>query len=600
MTSKNKDNLKFNLLIAGQFFVVSLLVFKLFKIQVLEHSKYKAMAEDQYWSVQEIPAKRGDILSSDGYPLATTQKAYLLYAEPDKIDSPDLVADKLADIIIKYKEDFYEDEDQKEALFYTYKQRYYDVLNLDLKWAVLEHYLSEDAYDEINNLGLLGVGFEEEPRRYYPEGTLASHILGFVAKNNEGKEQGYFGIEGYLNGDLQGKQGRIVEEHDAKGDPILIGGYKRIDPIEGRDVVLTINRAIQYIVEKKLKEGVQKYGAVSGSVIVMNPMTGDILAMANYPTYHPARFNEDIYNNSNNTDTNDEIEGEYIPSVKKENSAITESYEPGSVMKPLTVSSGIDLGIITPQTTFEDNGPVVYSGHTIDNWDGKHHGTQTIVELLQKSNNIGAAWVGHKVGSKNLYNYLDKFGIGKHTSINLEGENAGILRNYKEWTDIDLANISFGQGVSATPLQILNAFNAIANGGKLMRPRIVSRLIEEDEVIEVPTEIVDNVISKDTSEIMVDILENAVSGGESKYFNIENYDISGKTGTAQIAIEGEYVPDKTNTTFAGFLTNSKRFSMIVRLERPSSSVYAAETAVPLWMNIAEDLIRYYGVAPDKN
>jgi cell division protein FtsI (penicillin-binding protein 3) len=267
-------------------------------------------------------------------------------------------------------------------------------------------------------------------------------------------------------------------------------------------------------------------------------------------------------------------------------------------MKGVTISAGIDLKKITPQTTFEDSGPVYYSGYKIDNWDGKHYGTQNIIQLLQKSNNIGAAWVGHVIGSKDLYKYFSNFGIGTREGIDLEGEDSGSLRDYKTWTDIDLANISFGQGVSATPLQVLNAFNVIANGGILVQPKIISKIIGDDKTIEMPVKKIRRAISIDTSDTMIDLLERAVSGGESKYFNLKNYRISGKTGTAQIPDNGKYSSDKTNATFVGFLTTSKRFSMIVRLDRPQASVYAAETAVPLWMEIADDLVKYYGIAPD--
>jgi cell division protein FtsI/penicillin-binding protein 2 len=267
-------------------------------------------------------------------------------------------------------------------------------------------------------------------------------------------------------------------------------------------------------------------------------------------------------------------------------------------MKGMTISAAIDLKKITPQTTFEDNGPVQYSDYVIDNWNNQHWGKQNIIQLLQKSNNIGAAWVGHLIGSKDLYRYFENFGIGSREGIDLEGEDSGSLRDYKTWTDIDLANISFGQGVSATPLQVLNAFNVIANGGMLVQPKIISKIIDENKTIDMPLKKVRRVISKDSSNTMIDLLEQAVSGGESKYYNLKNYRISGKTGTAQIPVNGKYSPDKTNTTFVGFPANSKKFSMIVRLDKPTTSVYASETASPLWMQITNDLVKYYGIAPD--
>ena len=347
---------------------------------------------------------------------------------------------------------------------------------------------------------------------------------------------------------------------------------------------------MQYIVEKKIKEGVEKYNAKSGSVIVMDPFTGEIVALANFPTYTPDKF----YEEESFVDKD-----EHRKTLEKTNLAIAAVYEPGSVMKGLTMSSAVDLGLVKPETTFNDAGPVNYSGYVINNWDGRHYGVQTIIQLLQKSNNIGAAWVGHKVGPKNLYKYLFNFGIGTRTGISLEGEDTGSLRDYKDWTDIDLATIAFGQGVSATQLQVLNAFNVIANGGYLLKPKIISKITDGNKIIEMPVKSLRQVLSQKTSATMIDLLEKAVEGGEAKYFVLKDYRIAGKTGTAQIPEGGKYSPDRTNATFVGFLSGDKKISMIVRLEEPKTSIYAAETSVPLWMEIVTELVKYYGIAPDK-
>ena len=550
------------------------------------------MAEEQYWTLQNIPAKRGDILSSDGFPLATTQVSYLLYGEPKKIKNPLQVAYDIAKVLTGLRKNRYEDNAERDAYFESLKSHFYEVLSLDLGWVAMEHYLSEEERTAVLALGVEGLGFEGEPRRYYPEGTLAAHVMGFVGKDEHGEELGYFGIEGNFDGDLKGRPGKIIEEQGATGEPILVGEYRRAEPINGRNIVLTINRAVQYIVEKKLEEGVRKYGAASGSVIVMDPFTGDVIAMATFPTYDPGKFNELTEGEL------DEESKEISYAFERKNLAISQTYEPGSVMKPFTISTAVDLGKVTPQTTFEDNGPVVYSDYTINTWNGVHYGTQTVIQLLQKSNNIGAAWVGHLVGSRNLSNYLQTFGFGEVTGIDLEGEDTGIIRPYREWTDIDLATASFGQGVSATPLQVLNGFNAIANGGELFKPRIVSSVIQGSSKIDIPVNKTRDVISKGSSDTMVGMLIEAVDGGESKYFNLKNYKIAGKTGTAQIPVGGKYDPELTNATFMGFPATTRKFSMIVKLEKPSSSIFAAETAVPMWMDLANNLFKYYGIAPD--
>jgi stage V sporulation protein D (sporulation-specific penicillin-binding protein) len=576
--NSTENNLRINLVICVFCIVFGILIMRLFSIQVLGHKQYRAQAQEQYWNLQEIPAKRGDILSSDKYPLATTQVAYLMYAEPKVIANPFQTAYDLAQLLAKYNK--YEFVDPHTY----YQKRLHELLVMDLFWVKLHDGLTPEEKEEIEALQIKGIGFEPYPMRYYPEKTLSSHVLGFVAQNETGDPQGYFGIEGRLNGDLKGKPGRVVQEQDAVGAPILVGGFKKVDSIDGRDVVLTINRAVQYLVEQRLEEGVKQYGAKSGNVIVMDPFTGDIIAMANYPTYDPANFNDF---------------GDESKVVERQNFSISQTYEPGSVLKALTVAAAVDIKKVTRNSTFVDEGPVRYSDYYIDNWDKKHHGVQTVVELLQKSNNIGAAWVGTLVGRENLADYLNKFGFGRTLGIDLEGEDTGVIRNPKGWTDIDLATISFGQGVSATPLQVLNSFNALANGGNLMKPRIVSKLIGDGKEIEIPTKTLNKVVSAETSDEMVYMLTKAAEGGEASYFNLKNYHVAGKTGTAQIPVDGKYDPSKTNATFVGFLTESKKYSMIVRLEEPSSSPYASETAVPLWMQITDDLVKYYGIPPDK-
>jgi cell division protein FtsI/penicillin-binding protein 2 len=364
-----------------------------------------------------------------------------------------------------------------------------------------------------------------------------------------------------------------------------VGGYRKVPAEDGRDLVLTINRTLQFIVEKKLNQAVSDYGARGGVVIIMEPRTGAILAMA-----------------SNDAAPDPEAETKDSPKTGDEPlriDPIALTYEPGSVLKALTMSAAIDTNTVKPQTTFMDSGPITVSGYTIDNWDGKHHGEESMIEVLQHSNNIGAAWVAQKLGAKTLRDYFLRFGLGKPTGIDLEGEDTGVVKDLSEWRPIDLATASFGQGVSVTPLQLTRIFAAIANGGELVRPFVVLELHDADRVIKVKPEVVGRPISKKSAEIMVEMLTAAVEGGEAKYYNIKTHKVAGKTGTAQIPVGGRYDPRKTNATFVGFLPHDPRFVMLVMLRQPSSSIYAAETAVPLWMDIARELIVYYGIEPDK-
>src|SRR3989339_540008 len=564
-----------------RFFVLRLIILllsfisavRLFQIQILDHARYKARAFDQYSDLSSLPARRGEILTADGYPLASNQTSYLVYAEPKKISNKSEVLEKISSVLP-------EAEREKQS------QKMLELLNLDLYWVALVHNLTPKQRDQLAQLNIAGIGFEEEPVRFYPEGTLAAHVLGFVAEKDTGEKGGYFGIEAAFDGELKGKIGKVLEERDALGSSILAGGFLKVAPDNGKDVYLTLDRTVQYIIEQRLREGVEQYDAADGVVIVSDPLDGSILGMATFPTYDPSDLDFAQV-------TVSERSGRKSHGYK--NLAISALYEPGSVMKPLTVSSAIDLGEAVPETIYYDNGPVSYSGYVIDNWDGKHFGQMNIILLLQKSNNIGAAWVGHLVGSERLAAYFSRYGIGGLSGIDLEGEETGTLRPYKDWTDIDLATASFGQGILASPLQVLYAFNVFANGGILYKPRIVAKIVSQDKASLIPAKEVGRVVKKETADIVSDLLVKAVEGGESKYFNIKNYVVAGKTGTAQIAVAGGYDPTKTNATFVGYLPVSKKFSMIVKLREPQTSPYAAETAVPLWMTIAEDLAKYFSI-----
>jgi cell division protein FtsI (penicillin-binding protein 3)/stage V sporulation protein D (sporulation-specific penicillin-binding protein) len=553
-------------------------IVKLFAIQILAHATYSARAYEQYSNYITINPRRGEILAADGYPLASNQVSYLLYAQPKKVPDKHALVTKIVSIF-------------PPPLAQTERARLTDLLELDLFWVALEHNLTPAQKAQLDRMQLSAVGFEEEPVRFYPEGVMLAHVLGYVAEKDDGTKGGYYGIEAAFNGDLEGRPGKVAEERDALGLSTLTGGYTKVEPLDGKSVQLTIDRAVQHILEKKLKEGVEKYDAADGVIIVANPADGAILGMAVYPTYDPG--NRNIKNQVVSAKSGRKL-------TEQVNLAISSLYEPGSVIKPLTVSAAIDLGKATPETGYFDSGPVNYSGYTIDNWDGKHLGQMNLVTLLQKSNNIGAAWVGHLVGAEALSGYFRKYGIGGLSGVDLEGEETGTLRDSGEATAIDLATMSFGQGILVSPLQMLFAFNAIANGGVLYKPQIAAKIVSSDgSFIKVEPKEVGRVIKKETADTMVAMLIAAVDGGESKYFNIKNYKVAGKTGTAQIAVAGGYDPTKTNATFVGFLSESKKFSMLVKLREPQTSPYAAETAVPLWMETAGELAKYYSLPPDK-
>ena len=569
---------------------------RLFQFQVLEHEKFSVQAAKQHWGFSQIPAARGRIFSVDGFPLVENQLAYLVYGEPPNVKDVETTAQKLAEIFCSENVKCQMSNDKAQMSKMEEAERIGNALKQELQWVPLAHKISPEAKERIENLKIEGIGFEEEPERYYPEETLAAHLLGFIGSDEWGQDQGYYGLEGFYNGDLRGRPGRIVEEKGASGQPILLGDYKKIPAENGRDLVLTLDRSVQFLVEQKLKAAVEKYGAESGSVVITEPTTGAILAMASFPTYDPSEPRV-LETSDEASAKSDEKSAESAPQWT--NPAISETYEPGSVLKALTMSAAIDTKTVKPQTTMQDLGPITVSGYTVDNWDGKHHGEETMIEILQHSNNCGAAWVAEQLGAETLRNYFLRFGLGEVLGIDLEDEDTGIVKELSEWRPIDLANAAFGQGVSMTPLQLVSIFSTIVNKGAMMRPYLVSEIREDNKIISIEPKKSAQVLSAKSADIMKEMLTAAVEGGESKFYNLETHRVAGKTGTAQIPVEGHYDPTKTNATFIGFLPSYPEFVMLVLLRQPSASTYASETAVPTWMEIAKELTVYYGVEPDK-
>ncbi len=559
------------------FFIFFFILFygRLFYLQVYSYEFYRQKAYNQQTSKKVIESHRGQIISSDGFILATNNTSYTLVLDPS-------VQKNLTELIKKLSENVIFESDVDKQKFIEKES----LINPNAKYFILKKNLTQDERDRILALKLTGVYFEKEIKRFYPEGQLAASILGFVASSKEEIQKGYYGIEGRNDQLLKGRSGRLIYEKGASGQVILFGNYDKYDSIDGDSIVLTIDRSVQYIIEKKLKEGVLKTGSKSGQIVVMNPVTGDILGMANYPSFDPY----DPYK-------------EFIDEEKKikseiRNKSISDNIEPGSVIKPHTIATALDLGLINQGFEFNDYGPLELYGDTIDNWDKKHIGYANLETLLQKSNNIGAALVGLKVGAANFQNYFSKFGFSRGTDIDLEGEEKGYLKS-GFWSPLDIASVSFGQGFTATPLQVLSSYSVFLNEGDLIKPKIIKEIIRSDgNKITYPNMVEKGVLKKETANFLNKILTTSFTNNESKFFNLKKYSIGGKTGTAQIAKDGTYQKDKTNAIFVGYLSNSKKFSMIVRLEEPTSSTFAAETAVPLWMETASELINYYNIPTD--
>ncbi|MCJ7826552.1 penicillin-binding protein 2, partial [Patescibacteria group bacterium] len=447
-------------------------------------------------------------------------------------------------------------------------------------WVPLEHKVEKETVERLKSLQEKGLGFEEEPKRYYPEASMAAHLLGFVGLDQNGMDRGYFGLEGFYDRELRGKEGSLEIEKDVAGDPILIGQTFRVEPQDGRDLILWIDRSVQAIAEKRLKEGVEKYGAKEGSVVIMDPKTGGILGMASFPSYDPRS---------------------YATSEKERyiNPTVAGSYEPGSAFKVIIMGAGIDAGVITPQTEMDETGPVEVGGYTIRTWNNQYHGKITMTKVLEYSSNVGMVFVGKKLGREKLLSAIKNFGFGKPTDIDLEDESSPTIRPNKEWYEIDLSTASFGQGIAVTPIQMVRAVGALANGGVLMEPKVVKAIQDKNgKIVPIPPKKLRQVVSKKTAEEVTEMMVASVDNGEAKWAKPQGYRIAGKTGTAQIPVSGHYDEKKTIASFVGFApADDPKFVMLVTLRETTSSQWGSETAAPLFFNIAKDLFLYYGISP---
>lgn len=517
---------------------------------------WQVISEDEVLTQAESPVKvraphRGTIFDSRGYPLAVESYAYTVSASPNQIEDPAEVARQLT-----------------EWLDLPMEKIWNAIRDPEKKYALLARNVDPGTGEAIDALGLDGIGLTKEPRRSYPYGALAGHLFGFV--NQEGVAS--FGLEEYYERELRGRAG-------SEGGAAL--QHRLVPAQDGYDLVLTIDRVIQAMVEEKLEAGVKEYDATGGTVVVMHPKTGAIIAMASYPFFNPNEYAT-------------------TPEEQWRNPAIGAQYEPGSVVKVLTLAAGLDAGVVAPDSTYNDVGTIEYGGARISNWDHIAHGETSIARMLQLSLNLGAVHIADALGREQFYEYMQDFGLGQLTGIDLAGEIPGTLRtpNHHTWYPADLATNSFGQGMATTPLQMTAAVAAIANGGVLMRPRIVDRIVDREIVVRqnrpAPIrQVVSHKAANDTAKLMVSVVQEEVTQA-----SVAGYTVAGKTGTAQIPITTGYDPEDTIASFAGFApADDPQFVMLVKLDRPKLH-RGAWTAAPLFHEIAVELLRLLGVPLD--
>lgn len=572
-------------------FVLGCLVTRLGYWQIIKGEELRAEAASQYQRLIINQGHRGQILTADGYTLVSNEVVYDLYGQPHQLTQPaSLIAKQLLPFFTPYEVAQLEqppistDSAQpKPTLAETLTNLEGSLLTKlsrpDAKWVNLYKNMSETDRDLINGLEIEGITFEKGERRLYPEASLAAQITGFVGANDQGESVGYFGVEGALNKELEGKLVHRTIEADAVGDRLSSSSNE--GSTQGRDVILTIRRDIQYLAETYLERGMQRYGAKSGEIIIMEPQTGKILAIATSPSYDPKRYSE------------------YDAELYK-NPSVSSGFEPGSTFKTLTVAAGIDAGVINEDTQCPScAGPRQISGYTLRTWNNEYNPNITITDALAKSDNTAMIYVAEQLGEEKFQEYLKRFGIDQPSHVELQEDTAAPFPT--KWGPVELATRSFGQGISTTSMQMLKAVNAIANQGKVMRPMIVDSVIDHSTGQKIQGEpMVENqAISPETAKRVSQMMINAAQHGEAQWTASRTHEVAGKTGTAQIAVDGRYDSTKTIASFIGFTPASNpRFIMLVKLVEPSSSPWAAETAAPLWYSLAERLYLLLGVPPD--
>ncbi|GAB4521529.1 MAG: penicillin-binding protein 2 [Anaerolineae bacterium] len=506
-------------------------------------------------STERVKSPRGNIYDFSGNPLAVNTRQYRVYVSPNLISDPADSASRLAPILNL-------DELSLFNLLSNRESRY-EFLGI----------VDPDTWREIADLNIYGIESDRLEKRTYPQSSLGGQIIGFVA----GEDQGYEGVEGYYNQELAG----ITRDEEVSNIPFdLPPDFSALG--SGADLVLTIDRDIQFWVETELELAINSTGSRAGTIIVMNPRTGHILAMASWPDYDPNfQFN--------------------YAEIDKRNPAIRDVYEPGSVFKVLTVAAALEAGVVTPDWTYNDQGLLEVGGRQIRNWDERAYGETTLEGVLVNSLNVGVATISTQLLREDFYTMMDRFGIGNPTRVDLQGEEAGIFRttNSPEWSPSDLATNSFGQGLSVTPLQMLTAVNAIANDGLMMQPRIVHQIIDGDQIITSRPTILRRPISPETAHIVTQMMVATVQNGLDNQATVPGYTVAGKTGTAQIPDVVGYIPNQARMTFVGFLpADDPQISILVYLDRPTSGAFASQTAAPVFARVATRLVNMLEIPTD--
>lgn len=559
---------------------------RLFYWQIVKGSDLQAEAEAQYRRSSTKTGSRGLILTADGNVLVTNKNVYRAFAQPQSLEQDPATLTKLLTPLLLKEYEPYKDasgEAEQKIVAAEFEKNILEKLSKkDSKWVSLVTNVPESIKDEIVSLHLHGVGFDPIEIRNYPEASMAAQLTGFVGKNEDGEDTGYFGIEGGLDQELKGRQLKTTVLTDALGQQLTAEQRTQTSNLNGRDVTLTIRRDLQHLAETKLKEGMTKYGARAGEIIIMEPNTGKIMALATAPSYDQSAFYK------------------YDPSLYH-NPSLGSLYEPGSTFKLLTVAAGLEEKLISPDTQCTScSGPRVFGQYTIRTWNDEYSPGITMTDALAKSDNTAMIFIAEKLGVDRMKKYLELFGIGEPLHIDLQGDVATPVP--QRWGPVELATISFGQGISVNSLQLVRAVATIANKGVMMRPQIVAGVSDpaSGQFIKTDATTERTVISPETAHTLTKMMIESAQHGEAQWTVSRSHTVAGKTGTSQVAQAGGYDEDQTIASFIGFAPPEKpQFVMLVKLIGPTSSIWAAETAAPLWYATADDLFLALNIPPDR-
>lgn len=539
-----------------------LVALRAYDLQVLQEQEWDERADRQHQKVIPLTPQRGTIFDSNGEELAVSVDVDSIYLEPRKVKDSKTTSKKLAKATglsaraVKAK------------------------LKSNNNFVWLKRQVSPTQSKQVRDLQLDGVGMTKEHRRFYPNSNIAAHLLGFTGMDPKGLE----GLELKYDKKILGRGGYLVMERDALGRGIGTGAPQVQGATRGHDIYLTLDKNLQYIAERELAEGLRQSEAKAGTVIMLEPSTGKVLAMASSPEYNPnAIFRYKPY--------------------QWRNRAVCDSYEPGSTFKIFLMAAALNEAVISTKQKIDcENGVFRVGGKDIH--DHKKYSKLTPAEIIKYSSNIGSAKIGKLLERKTFHRYISDFGFGEPTGVDLPGEASGLLRPPNKWFEVDLAAISFGQGISVTPIQLATATAAIANGGYLMEPYIVERIVDSQGHVteQNPPRVIRKVVAQDVAQVVTRMMEMTTeNGGTATNARVPGYRVAGKTGTAQKvdAVTGGYSADKRVASFVGFLpAEMPRLVMLVTIDEPQKGVYGGLTAAPVFSRIAAQAMQYLKVAPN--